>query len=149
MAVLGRPTLYTEELAEKICNAIAENPHSVEQLYKMFDWFPSPRTVYQWLAEKETFSQRYARAKEAQVEVRQEQIVDLVTDDSNDYVIDERGRHITNTVKATRLRLHVEYYKWAAERLKSKKYANKTQTEMTFDDAALKKIKEKVDDASK
>ncbi len=146
----GRPTAYTSDLAKKMCDQISRDHRSIKQLAEELDWFPATSTFFEWLAKYKELADLYARAKDAQVEVRQEQIIDLVNDSTGDYVVDEKtGRHITNTVKATRLRLHVEYLKWAAERLKSKKYGSKTHTEITLDDSAIKHVKDRLDDIEK
>lgn len=143
-SIIGRPTIYTEELAIKICDTIATSPLSVEKLAELHDWFPHPDTVYDWIHKKPGFSELYARAKENQVEVRQEHAIDLVTDESKDFIIDPNGKHIINNAAMQRLRLHVELLKWQAERLKSKKYGAKAQAEVLFDDDQLQAIKQQV-----
>lgn len=62
----GRPTKYTEELADKIMNAIATTPDGLERICKNNPDFPTHQTIKNWIVEKPDFFARYLRAKEQQ-----------------------------------------------------------------------------------
>jgi hypothetical protein len=64
--VMGRPSKYSEELAERICTEIA-NGKPVFAICQE-DWCPSEFTIYKWLRDKEDFSKAYAHAREIQQE---------------------------------------------------------------------------------
>lgn len=59
---VGRPSLYSEELAEKICGLIEEG-YSERQIAKM-EGMPSTVSIWQWKQENPEFLKRSARARE-------------------------------------------------------------------------------------
>lgn len=62
----GRPTDYTPELGEYICNVIAGSPKSTIELCKTDDKFPPEGTFYRWLLANPKFHEEYLVAKEIQ-----------------------------------------------------------------------------------
>lgn len=80
----GRPTDYTPELADTICERVIMRP-----LHKVCDDadMPSESTVYAWLAKHAEFSEKYARARAIRAFRRAEQ-VDQVREDMRSGVID-------------------------------------------------------------
>ena len=65
-AVKGRPSLYTDKLAEEIAEKVANGATIKEAIAGPN--MPSMRTVMQWAAEKPHFRTILLRAREAQVE---------------------------------------------------------------------------------
>ena len=63
----GRPTLYSEALADKICNLIAQG-FSERQISKM-DGMPDAFTIRRWKDKYEDFCARTVRAREISAEV--------------------------------------------------------------------------------
>ncbi len=59
----GRPTLYTLEMAEKICDAIAGSEKSLDTICRKNLDFPKERTIRTWRREKKDFQHMYALAK--------------------------------------------------------------------------------------
>jgi hypothetical protein len=72
----GRPSSYSQELADEICIRISTSTDSLRTICEADD-MPDPRSIYRWLASNDSFSQQYARAKEQQVSVMAEEILDL------------------------------------------------------------------------
>lgn len=66
----GRPSSYTQELADSICEALVESDFGLEQVCEANDKFPSARTVFRWVENNEEFRQQYVRAKVSQAEVQ-------------------------------------------------------------------------------
>lgn len=64
---VGRPTLYTEALAEKIVGLIEEG-YSERQIGQM-PGMPTARTILRWKDENAEFCRRSARAREASAEL--------------------------------------------------------------------------------
>lgn len=118
MSNAGRPTLYNEELADEICRRIMDG-ESLKHITSGDD-MPSRSSVHLWLATNSLFSDKYARAKEDQA--------DTLTDDMEDI-----ARDIKIDVK--RARLIIDTRKWAASKLKPKKYGDKI--DMTSDGEKL------------
>jgi hypothetical protein len=134
MANTGRPTNYTQELADVICELLAMGwsvrricEHGQEETdVKM----PALRTFYKWLRENEDFMHQYARAKEDGVEAEIEDAKDIADDGRNDWmaIYDKQGAIIgwrVNGEAVQRSKLRVDLIKWKASKLKAKKYGDK------------------------
>jgi len=63
---MGRPSSYTPEIAEAICDRLAEGEYLTDILKD--EGFPSYKTVRKWIAEREDFSKSIARASEDQAD---------------------------------------------------------------------------------
>ncbi len=121
----GRPSLYTDKLATKICRRLAEG----ESLRAICadKAMPSISTVMGWLFDgnHDDFSEQYARAREAQAEIRADEIVDIADDDTNDFTADKDGKLVANSEHIQRSRLRVDARKWIAAKLLPKRYGDK------------------------
>lgn len=106
---MARPSDYSQELADEICEAIATGG-ALYRLCDQFDNWPSERTVYRWLEDSDQFRQNYARARERQADRRNDEIVHIA-DEATD---------------AALARLQVDARKWQASKLAPKKYGDKT-----------------------
>lgn len=104
----GRPTDYSQEMADEICSRVMESDYGLEQICEADD-LPSARTVFRWLAANDDFRQQYARAKEVQGHVQA-----------------DRGiRDALNATDASLGRLKFDARKWAASKLAPKQYGDK------------------------
>lgn len=63
---MGRPTLYTPELAAKVCHAISINPFGLKRICDENPDLPSHQTIKTWRVEKDEFLALYLAAKEKQ-----------------------------------------------------------------------------------
>ncbi len=112
----GRPSLYTDKLAAKICWRLAEG----ESLRAICadKAMPGLSTVMGWLFDDkhEGFPAQDARAREAQAELRADEIVDIA---------DGVEHGASEAVQAARLR--VDARKWIAAKLLPKRYGDKVQ----------------------
>lgn len=113
-AKMGRPSVYSQELADKICEQIVLG-RSLRSICNDDD-MPSIASVIKWLREKDDFSTQYARAKEEQA--------DTLADDMEDIARDK-------DIDVQRARLIIDTRKWSASKLKPKKYGDKI--DMTSD----------------
>jgi hypothetical protein len=121
---IGRPTLFTEEMADEICSRIVQG-ESLNRICKD-DHMPEVRSVYRWLRSNDAFCQLYARAKEDQADTLADEIQDIsderpmltiMTDDETVEKLDPVG--------INRNRLRVDARKWIASKLKPKKYGDR------------------------
>ena len=121
----GRPSLYSDKLAAKICERLAEG----ESLRAICadKAMPSISTVMGWLFDGNhgEFSEQYARAREAQAEIRADEIVDIADDASGDFTADKDGKLVANSEHIQRSRLRVDARKWIAAKLLPKRYGDK------------------------
>lgn len=126
MATKGRPSIFTQELADRICEEISMG-YSMRTVCKADD-MPAPASVYKWLRENKAFSEQYARACEERSEAMIEDILDIADDGSNDWMEvnaeNNQGWRI-NGEALQRSRLRVDTRKWYASKMKPKKYGDK------------------------
>lgn len=108
---VGRPTNYTKELGEAICDALMERdefhkPRSL-RLVCMIPGMPAERTVYRWLREHDEFRQGYAHAREAQSHMIAEHVVEIP------YIVgdNQRARNIQDAMKWYSGKLNGKYGK--------------------------------------
>lgn len=121
----GRPNIYSKELAVIICEEISTSSKSLRTICKD-EKLPSVSTVLNWLKDIPEFLTQYTRAKEQQADFLAEEMIDIADDSSGDIDrVDEYGNVIENKEFTSRSRLRVETRKWAASKLKPKKYGDK------------------------
>ncbi|WP_025899059.1 hypothetical protein [Sneathiella glossodoripedis] len=103
-------TKYSERLAEKICDEIAEGK-SLRQICRKKD-MPGLTTIRRWLRDKEEFRLQYTRAREDQADYYADEIIEIADDENK---------------RADDKRLMIDARKWAASKLKPKKYGDKLE----------------------
>lgn len=113
----GRPSIYSPELAADICSRLAQGD-SLRSICKKTR-MPAISTVMGWLFddEHEEFSQQYARAREAQAELRADEIIDIADD----------AKNADKSEKVQAARLRVDARKWVASKLLPKVYGDRVQ----------------------
>lgn len=124
---LGRPTIFTQELADLICLRVATSTFGLKKLCDMHDDLPNHGTVYEWRYKYDTFSDQYTKAKMAQAELLAEEILDIADDATNDWMetIPDDERPIgwkLNGEHVNRSRLRIDTRKWHASKLAPKIY---------------------------
>ena len=150
----GRPSTYSKELADAICERLACG-ESMRSICKD-DAMPAMSTFFKWLREHEEFSKLYAIAKEECAETLFDEILDIADNSTNDWMEnndpDNPGYRL-NGEAIQRARLRVDTRKWAASKLKPKKYGERvTQDNISSDGSmspmgisAAEKLKELLD----
>lgn len=128
-AVIGRPTLYTAELADRICTAIANGKAGGIAAKEAGI---THTTLYEWLKRYPTFADKYVRAREDQADFYADQIVAI----ADELTIEARhqGEDVILDVSSTavaRNRLRVDARKWYASKLAPKKYGDKLESVVT------------------
>jgi hypothetical protein len=124
----GRPEIYTPEIANLICAEIANSTKSLRTICKPDD-MPCVQTVLKWLREDtDGFLAQYTRAKEEQADFMVEEMIEIADDGTNDLMTITKGDisyDIENKEVTSRSKLRVETRKWAASKLKPKRYGDK------------------------
>jgi len=136
-AKIGRPSLYTDELAQEICDKIASNSKGIKRLCNENSHWPNKTTIFTWLKNNSTFSDQYARAKKCQIETFVDEIIDIADDSSQDQVMNEQGNTVCNSEFIARSRLRIDTRKWLASKLVPRVYG-KTMDETQELDARAK-----------
>lgn len=130
---MGRPTLYTPELAALICERMSRGL-SLRQVCRSDDIPVDEVTVRGWaIQDVEGFSAPYAVAREAQMDAWADEILEVSDDGSNDWLDrelrDGRIERVVDTEHINRSRLRVDARKWIMSKIAPKKYGDKIQTE--------------------
>lgn len=119
----GRPSDYTQDTADKICEGISLGS-SLRTVAKI-DGMPSVATIFKWMRENDQFLNQYARATEERTEAMSEDILDISDDGTNDYMETTDGKIVYNGDAIQRSRLRVDTRKWLMAKMKPKKYGDK------------------------
>lgn len=106
----GRPSKYTPELAQEICERIAQG-ESLKHITDQED-MPTRKTVHTWLlsSDRKEFLHNYEAAREMQADVYADEMDDIARDE---------------TIDTQRARLIIDTRKWTSSKLKPKKYGDK------------------------
>lgn len=122
----GRPSIYSQELADRICSELASGK-SMRTVCKPDD-MPSMDTIFRWIREKPEFSEHYAKAKAEAADALVEEMIDIADSGTNDWMENhdpDNPGYRANGEHIQRSRLRVETRKWIAAKLKPKKYGEK------------------------
>lgn len=127
----GQPTLYTDEIANKICELMAEGK-TLLRICKM-PGMPKRRTVHNWLLhpDNKEFLLNYSLARELQADYWADEINDIADDGTNDYSEDDDGNKIVNHDHIKRSQLRVNTRQWNAARRAPKKWGDRSAVEMS------------------
>lgn len=120
---IGRPTKYSQEMADKICGLIS-NGMSLRAICNV-NGMPARGTVYQWLNENLEFQDQYTRARVEQADYFAEEIVEIADSVEAD------------SAAVAKARLQVDARKWAASKLAPKKYGEKTELDVKSSDGSM------------
>lgn len=120
----GRPSKYTDKLADKICQMIAQG-QSVRSICAKKDMI-SMQTFFRWLRENDKFREQYARACEERSYMHAEDIIEIADNATNDYMEKLEGDgYIFNSENVQRSRLRIDTRKWLMSKLNPKVYGDK------------------------
>jgi hypothetical protein len=140
----GRPTTYTKKLGDEICSRIAsgESVRSICRESKM----PNASTVYLWVIDgkHEEFSNNYERARKAQADHLFEELLEIADDGTNDYMKNKDGVDVLNSEHVQRSRLRLDTRKWYLSKLLPKRFAEKSNIELSGEVAINKTLLEQI-----
>jgi hypothetical protein len=114
----GRPSLYTEELADQICELIMAGKTLIG--IASLEDFPSPATICRWMHDKPEFESKCTRARLMQAELMDEMILQVAD------AVDE------DNFQASKVRLSA--YQWRAAKLAPKRFGERIHAEHTGKD---------------
>ena len=136
-ATVGRPSDYGPEIANTICERLADG-ESLREICRD-DAMPAKSTIMIWLGLHEEFADQYARAREAQADHIFDEILDISDDATNDWMTRRQGEEIITVADhehIARSKLRVDSRKWMAGKLAPKKYGEKQLIEATGKDGS-------------
>jgi hypothetical protein len=108
---MARPSIYSEELVEEICDRIAQG--GAVRVICEDDDMPAEKTIYLWLAKKPEFLQRYEAAIAARTNVHAEELLEIADEEP------EFHHHVGWA------RNRIDARKWLMAHLQPKKYGDK------------------------
>jgi len=132
---IGRPSIYTEELAHEICVRLGLG----ESLRKICldERIPSMATVMTWLTKKPEFLEQYTRAREIQAETQFDELIDIVDQPPElSHITDKNGELVEvkfDSSYVAWMKLRVDTRKWTAARMAPKKYGEQKTPEQVHD----------------
>lgn len=107
----GRPTDYTPELGERICNAIASSVHGLERICEENPEFPAWKTIYNWKFKHSEFLQKYMQARESQSHNLMDHMLNVAYDNSDDNLTKiNRAKVIIDVLKITSARFNPRHF---------------------------------------
>ena len=119
----GRPTDYTKDTADKICEKISGGL-SLRAICAE-DGMPARGTVYRWLIENADFQDQYARARDKQADYFAEEIIEIA--DSAE----------AESAAVSKAKLQIDARKWAASKIAPKKYGDKQEIDVKSSDGSM------------
>lgn len=114
MSGAGRPTIASDALMDDICDKLATGM-SLRAICRE-DGMPCRASVLRWADQDPVFATKYARAREAGVEVHVDEMIEI---SDNLEIPPEHKKHMLGTRQ------------WVASKLIAKKYGTKVQQEVT------------------
>lgn len=137
---MGQPTLYTKELADRICHLISTHPSGLDTLIKQYE-LPPRQTIYNWLNTYPDFFDKYMLAKQQQAHV----LADHTLEVSNTIptYTDKDGNEKIDNGMLGRAKLQMQALIWSAGKLAPKYYGEKAEAKNeSLKEEALKHSKE-------
>jgi hypothetical protein len=134
MDLRGRPTVYTQELADLICNAVSSDIYSIRQLCEKNASLPPMNTIYNWLRMYPDFNDKYLKAKALQAHILVDEMVEISDDPAN---------CVSEIMQWAKVRIDTR--KWMAQKLLPRLYGDKQQTEHSVSDSTKEVVKRVAD----
>jgi hypothetical protein len=145
---MGRPTLYTEELARLICERVATTTFGLARMCSTYDDIPDKSTINLWRYKYPEFSTQYAQAKLKQADLLAEECLDIADDGTNDWMesFGEDGdtAYRLNGEHVQRSRLRIDTRKFLAAKLLPKQYGDKTEEKKPEDKSVIEMLIDKL-----
>lgn len=121
----GRPSLYTEEIADFVCSELSKGP-SLKSICETFPHLPEAQTIRGWAArDPHGFGVKYAAARQLQMEAIEDELRDVASRKGGD---------------VNRDRLHVDTLKWSMAKVAPKKYGDRVTKELVGDGGGPVKV---------
>lgn len=139
--MVGRPSDYSQETVDKICERIADG-ESLRSICVDED-MPDKATVFRWLAIHEAFRDQYSRARETQAETIFDEMLDIADDGSNDWMERKNsdGENMgwqENGEAIRRSQLRIAARQWMLGKMAPKKYGDKVTNILEGGDRPIK-----------
>lgn len=125
----GRPTIYTPELADEICDALASNTLGLNALCDKYPHFPCADTVRCWRHRYKDFSAKYLQAMQSRAMLYEEETFEIASQKITYF--DDKGIEKFDAGAVAWQKMNVNLRQWHASKLAPKVFGDKQQTEST------------------
>lgn len=143
----GRKSLYTPDLAKRVCDKIACENKSLGLLSKENEWFPSDETILLWRIDFPEFSGMYLEAKKIQAQLGDESLKKLSESLMEYTYIDKEGNKKIDPGAIAACALISTNIKWASARLAKGLYSESVEQNIKVSryDDIIKEIHSKIE----
>lgn len=111
----GRPSTFTQEIADSICEQIADGK-SLRSICAAEE-MPAKSSVFKWLSQHKDFADQYTRARESQADALFDDLADVA----------EEALKAETAVEVSARKLVVDTHKWRLSKIAPKKYGEKLE----------------------
>ena len=129
----GRKSIYSPELADRICELIATHPKGLETICKMYPDLPSSSIIRKWLREagKKEFLHQYEIALSMRADNLFDEIIEIADSPQIGETITIKAgeKEITQADMIQHRRLRIDARKWIVSKLMPKKYGDSSQVQ--------------------
>ncbi len=144
----GRPTLYSKELADLICQRVATCTLGLQRMCDLYEDLPSKFTINLWRYKYPEFSTQYVQAKLKQADLMAEEILEIADDGTNDWMQtwgdDGDVGWKVNGEHVQRSRLRIDTRKWLASKLLPKQYGQHAEEKEPEDKSVIAMLIDKL-----
>ncbi len=123
----GRPTDYTPELANEICDALASHTLGLNALCDKFPHFPCPDTIRCWRHRHQEFSAKYLQAMQSRAMLYEEETFDIAAEKIT--YCDDRGIKKFDAGAVAWQKMNVNLRQWHASKMLPKIFGAHKQIE--------------------
>jgi hypothetical protein len=126
------PAPEWEPVIVEILSAIATTPKSLRSICDSIESAPTAKTFWAWMETDIGLRDRYTRAKDQQLEVLADQLVDLADTDricEKVTIKADGSREVTILDQVERTKVQIDTRKWLLAKLNPKKYGDRLQQE--------------------
>ena len=124
----GRPSSYTDELGDLVCEKISTTARGLDFICATTDRLPTAATVHNWLNTHPAFLESYLRARERQADLIFDECLEIADNARNDVkVVGREGEEyqVADTEFIQRSKLRIDTRMRMAGKLAPKKYGEK------------------------
>lgn len=134
----GRKSLFTQELADEICEAVSMSTKRLEDICEETPHFPHYNTVKNWRIKSKDFSLQYDRAMKEKCQVYLDEIIKIGEDVSQDFMLnefgdiirDKFGRPTINPQSILRAKIQIDNLKFTLRILDPERFGEKKTVDL-------------------
>lgn len=140
---MGRPSTYSEELGQKICDLVA-NGWALTQVVEKLGGTPTIATILDWRILIPEFGLMYTKAFDMRLQVWSEQLNGIADDAKNDWTDKTLASGATiralDPEVAQRSRLRLDTRKWLLSKLRPEQYGDSMKLDAKVDQTTTLKV---------